>query len=175
MSVKHTVWTLDTVRSRCVEEGECWIWGQALNSCGYPQASVNGKNTRVQRFIFTDLLGKELPAGHVISQSCRNKACCAPDCQIAITYGQRLVRTYAEGRKSSVAERIGKREKLIAQGWPVKLDMQKAREIRSRVGETHAALAAEFKVHPKTIYEIRRNRSWTEAANGSSVFTWIAA
>lgn len=170
MSGLRNVWTLDTVRNRCTEEGECWLWDQSLNSCGYPQACIDGKNTRVQRYIFAVLLGRRLQSRWVVTAKCRNKRCCAPDCLEAITRGELLKRAYASGARNTDTEYQRRQQQAIKQGWARKLDADKAREIRARVDEGINVLAAEYGVHRKTIVGVRSGRYWRETLRGASVF-----
>lgn len=44
--------TLEKVLSRCIKEGECFIWTRAFNSDGYPRAGVTGNpNVKLHRFV----------------------------------------------------------------------------------------------------------------------------
>lgn len=174
MTAKRTrEWTLDTVRTRCTEVGKCWLWEQSCNSRGYPQASVNGKHVMVRRFVYETLCGKRLRKGEVVASRCEDERCCSPDCLMALTYSERLERCYTTGSRSSVTEYLMRQRGAVKQGI-TKLSLEKAREIRSRTGQTLAELGREFGVHPSTIKGIRKGEYWRDHARNSTVFGAIA-
>jgi DNA-binding XRE family transcriptional regulator len=174
MTQKRTrEWTLETVRSRCIEVGKCWLWDQSCNSGGYPQASINGRNTMVRRFVFETLLDKRVRDNEVVSSRCRRMTCCSPDCLVALTYSERLKRCYSRGTRSTTVEYLSRRRRAVKQGI-TKLSIEKARDIRSRVGQTHSELAREFGVHRSTIKMIRLGKYWRDHAENSSVFGAIS-
>jgi hypothetical protein len=46
---------LNDVRSRCEEEGECWLWQKSVNSSGYPQFRVGGALKMVRSYLMTEV------------------------------------------------------------------------------------------------------------------------
>lgn len=68
------------VRLRSVECGDCLRWNSSTSSNGgLPVMYFNGKSNQfVRRVLWTALHG-ELPAGHVVTTSCGDKLCVAPD------------------------------------------------------------------------------------------------
>jgi hypothetical protein len=170
-------WTIKTVQDRCKEDGLCWVWTQCINDAGYPIGTINGKRgSSVRKFLYTELLGKRLTNGHVITSRCHNKRCVSPDCLVQRTRGDILRDMYARGARTADAGYIYRQRKAINDRPDyVKLDQEKAREIRARLadGEAVSSLAAAFGVSEPTIRDIRRNRSWREFATNSSVFAWV--
>lgn len=167
-------WTEKTLYDRCEEVGECWIWAQAVNGQGHPQAHINGKGGQlVRRWAFMTLLGKEVPARHVVTTTCMDVRCCNPAHLKCVSYSKRLSLAYARGDRNAVRESVKRANALRAAG-KVRLDMEKAREIRARRDESADALAKEFNVRDNHIRSIWRGEKWQEAA-GSSVFNWRPA
>ena len=162
--------TLEQIHARCEEEGDCWLWpGATIN--GYPQARIGDKGGQMlRRYIFTVLLGNELPLGRVVASICENRLCCAPAHLFSMTYSKRLRLAYKRGSRNQAMEYIKRRETRRQQGTV--LDMEKARQIRAREDEPNAVLAAEFGVHPKTIYSVKAGLTWREHAPNSSVFNF---
>ena len=162
--------TLEQILSRCDEEGDCLLWtGATIN--GYPQARIGDKGGQMlRRYIFTELMGNELPLGRVVSSTCENRLCCAPQHLFSMTYSKRLRLAYKRGSRNQTTEYLKRRETRRDQGTV--LDMEKARQIRARAGESNAVLAAEFGVHAKTIYSVKAGLTWREHAPNSSVFNF---
>ena len=45
--------TIDQIRARCAEVGDCWIWQNAVSNTGYPIIKVKGCNCQfVRRVVF---------------------------------------------------------------------------------------------------------------------------
>jgi hypothetical protein len=176
---RFTDWTLKTVQDRCIEDGECWIWQQGVNSKGYPQACINGKGGLiVRRFVYENLMGRNLRKGFVVSSRCNNRLCCSPDCLVQKTRSEVLEGSYARGVRSVESEYMARvLRHMRDKTFHVRLDFDKAREIRARLaqGETTAALSKEFGVGQSAIRDIRRNITWREQSSNASVFTWAAA
>ena len=161
---------LEQILSRCDEEGDCLLWtGATIN--GYPQARIGDKGGQMlRRHIFTALLGNALPPSRVVASTCENRLCCAPEHLFAMTYSKRLRLAYKRGSRNQAMEYVKRRETRRQQGTV--LDMEKARQIRARAGESNAVLAAEFGVHAKTIYSVKAGLTWREHAPNSSVFNF---
>lgn len=176
MSGKAHKWTLKTVRDRSEQEGACWLWARDINvRTGFPQACINGKSgMSVRRFVFTCLMRKELPKGHVVSTTCGNKACVSPRCLVAKTYGEVLSDAYKTGARWIT--RASQLERTMDRKGHVKLDLTKAREIRASK-ESSDYWARKCGVNRRTINKVRANQSWPEpqVAVNASVFTWAAA
>lgn len=166
------VWTYEVVRDRCVEEGNCLLWAQSVNNCGYPQARIDGEVTQVARWVLEQSLGRPIKPKHFASPRCRNKLCCSMGCLREMPRGQLLSEAYAAGRRNTVAEKARRRANAVLRGMAI-LDMDKARVIRARFSERTDDLAAEFGVHPDTIREVWKGRTWKEV--GNSVFSWRPA
>lgn len=161
------------LESRCTRDGDCLLWDGALQSKGYPQAHIDGKHWLVNRYVYTEMLGKRLPKGWTVSTKCRNLNCLSETCLMTRSRGQILKLAYASGARSPDRESMKHRARAVRDGWATRLSMEKAREIRTRSHtETMSALASEYDVHIDTISRVIKHRLWAEGVNGSSVFNW---
>ena len=164
--------TLQIIKSRCAEDGDCWIWQQSLNSMGYPQMCANGKPGQMVRRLAVQLSGRVLKPGYRVVSICAGTKCCNPDHLRLWTSGMVMERAYESGKRSTQAEYLKRRQHAVQQGI-TKLNMELARAIRADEG-THLEVARRLGVHKKTVYEVRRGNTWREAAPNSSVFAQSA-
>lgn len=96
----YRTWTLETVHQRCTDDGDCWMWAQAVNSGGHPMASVERRpGVLVRRVAFTLAKGPITP-GLSIQNTCRRKLCCNPAHMAAVSNSAILTEAYASGRRS---------------------------------------------------------------------------
>lgn len=78
--IVNSVVTLSDIRDRCRTSGGCWIWrGALVRYKPYMSVHEDGVryNRRVQKVVL-NLLGKSVPDGARITQTCGNPLCCAP-------------------------------------------------------------------------------------------------
>lgn len=164
-------WTLNIVRGRCVEEGQCWIWSSGCTRHGYPVACINGRTSvSVRSHIFKKILGRNVPDGHVISTLCNNKRCVSPRCLVAKTRGDVLATAYERMARTKPSTEFMRGRR------PVKLSLEKAREIRMS-NERSSVLAAKYGVHIETIRGVRRGIRWAEPKErpSASIFAWAGS
>lgn len=57
----------------------CWNWTAAVNSGGYGNYCVNGKNMNAHRCAFEMATGKTVPADLHVDHQCHNRLCVNPD------------------------------------------------------------------------------------------------
>jgi hypothetical protein len=166
---KPRPWTIETVRQRCDEVGECWIWKHSCKSGRIPQATIEGKTGQsVRPFVYDVLLGKQRPAASTVGCSCTEKLCLNPEHLVWKSRSQVVASTYRSGARSRAAMTLQRRANAIAQGI-AKIDLQKATEIRARRAEKSSDLAAEYGIDTSTVRAIWRNRIWK--CTTASIFT----
>lgn len=175
MATKSKAWTLDRVRERCIEEGACWIWQQGTNGSGYPQACIDGAPRLVPAWVLAKVLGRPVAPKHVATTKCLNRLCCSPYCVIEMSRSDRIRKAYQLGERDRIAEGRARRESVADRGWVVRLNAEKAREIRQRISEPTRLLAQEYGVSQDHIRRVMLNQSWPEIASGASVFNWRPA
>lgn len=74
---QKTIYTTETLKARCIEEGQCWIW-QGYFGNGTPMANHAGKFQAVRR-IFTELTQGETKKGGYYAPTCGEPKCVNPD------------------------------------------------------------------------------------------------
>jgi hypothetical protein len=164
------VWTLETVRQRCDEIGECWIWKQAVQSKGYPQASINGKTGQsVRLYVYSVLLGKTRRRTDAVTAKCNQILCCSPTCLVAKSRGAVIRRQYELGSRS-------RQPKLGIGCINPKLTREQVDAIRALPsGESQASIGRRYGVAARTIGKILNGESWAPKRQPESVFNWRPA
>lgn len=168
------IWSLKTVRDRCEEVGECWIWQQHQGK-GYPKATIGGKTgLLVRRWVWEHVNG-DFPPGkwHVIS-TCQDRLCCNP-AHLKLTKPRNTCKRYwASGHRNMLSHARAARASIIAAGR-TKLDFDKARAIREDKRPA-AEVAVEYGVSKDMIYRIRQRKAWADVPiSMSSVFALAAS
>lgn len=74
--------TIDSIKSRCVEEGDCLLWTGGLDGHGRPQCRHLGKSAYVRRVLRELVDGKPIPPGMQVACTCGNKLCVSEVCSL---------------------------------------------------------------------------------------------
>ena len=157
--------TVEILRGRCQIDADsgCWLWPLARNGYGYPVVSHQGKQVTAHRLAFV-LAGRKLAAGARLAHVCGERACINPAHMKALQGGdfikwQRATYGWARTAAGKARAAIGRR-----QASDVKLDYDKAREIRARyaAGESLRALGRAYGVNGTTIHAVVQGRRWAE-------------
>lgn len=88
---------LKLIKSRCTEEGRCWMWTGAQDGHGRPQMRHDGKVVYVRRLVRELTDGQPVPKGFVAAASCGQKLCVSPHCSCVATHKQRAQMAAARG------------------------------------------------------------------------------
>jgi len=159
--ITHTV---DSLKARCIEVGECWEWqGYMQNNTpqviGYPGGLK--KMVSVRRVLRELLTGQSQPDGHY-GNSCGNTRCVNPDHTL---YKSQALHMRAMGKKRKVSMvTANKLRKFRVEAGLAKLDEEKAQEIRLS-DEPAPVLAEKFGVSKSWITKIRRGKAWRVLAS----------
>lgn len=94
---------LKLIRSRCTEEGECWLWDGCLDGHGRPQKRHNGKTVYVRRLV-RELVDGPVPASMVVAASCGTKRCVSPSCSCTVTHTKKAKMAATRGAYSNPAK-----------------------------------------------------------------------
>jgi len=157
--MKHT---MDTLRERCRDDGECWEWRGAMvpAGIGHPSVMHEGKSWLVRRLVLV-LHGHELTTRVKVVPVCGNARCINPDHLARHTHRHVMRQAAAQGKQSSRA-----RSAAIARSWRerrAKLTWEDVRAIRAS-DATGVRLAAQHGVSEATISAIRLHRIWRDHA-----------
>lgn len=73
---------LRLIRSRCIEDGDCWLWQGATDGHGRPQMRHKGERVYVRRVAREASDGKPIPEGLCAAAKCGNPGCVSPHCSV---------------------------------------------------------------------------------------------
>ena len=159
MSRPRTTHTLDSLKARCIEVGDCWEWqGYLGNNTPQVVAYPDGKKkmVSVRRLLRELITGQPQPDGHY-SNTCGNRLCVNPDHTI---WKSEAVHMKTMGRKRKVsAVTANKLRKYRVDNGLAKLNEYKAQIIRLSP-EPAPVLAERFGVSKSWINRIRRGAAW---------------
>lgn len=146
---------LERIRSYCHEDGDCLVWDRYCQGV-MPIIKADGGPRPVRRVVYERAIGP-VREGHEVISTCGTRKCVAPE---------HLQQILKATRRSMLAARRNGRGQPVSQVRFMrenhgKLDMAKAREIRSS-SETGRALAARFGVSAQLISLVRLGKSWAE-------------
>jgi len=152
---------IDTITKHIVEEGDCWNWTGALQSCGsVPTMHWQGKVGAVRRFVLLDQ-GVDL-AKRLATYTCGNPACVNPEHLAPATRKRVQVRTVAESSYTSDPmrrKRVSDKARLRS-----KLTLDQALAIREADGKQDD-IAAAYGVSQATVSAIKLGKTWRDYTN----------
>lgn len=173
--------SLDDIKARCHEVGECWEWAGAVGGNCIPCACIPTvypklPGSRSRRVTVTALAweastGKS-SKGKSVWRTCCNQLCVNPMHLRAGTRAQMsayLVGMGAYKRTPASIAAITKSKRKAS-----KLTLEQAREIRESTLPA-VALALIYGVHQSLVTRIRRGEAWRESVAVSSIFAMGAA
>lgn len=142
--------------SKVDRTGQCWIWTAGVAGGGYGQFTVRRRKFCAHRLSY-ELACGPIPAGYFVCHRCDNRRCVNPDHLFAGTHTDnmrdcrdkgrlRIVNPFSPGNRTA----------------PTKLTESIVREVRSRTrsGEAVRAIARDLGVHPITIRDAVKGRTW---------------
>lgn len=161
MSKPPKIHTIESLEANAEEYGDCLLWNGYMSN-GVPHVHHQGGMVPVRKLLL-ELAGVE-PRGQFTAASCGESRC--------ICRAHTIQRTQAEQYRAMAkrsATGIGRTNRITAvKKWrrekPLKLTMEKAREIRNdpRGGPE---LAEEYGISRSLVSAIKRGRYWAEAGN----------
>ena len=162
MSKPRAIHTVESLKARTVEEGECWLWqGYVANNT--PQVNADGRMVPVRRLML-QLAGIALRPGVVFCGcKCGNALCIRPEHVVQRDKMAHLsAMGKAAGQGAAYAERIAKLTQ--ARRARSKLTIEIAREIRQAEGSCRE-IGERFGVDKTIVARIIRGEAWKDAAN----------
>lgn len=129
--------TLERIQSKCIEDGDCWIWqGQFISHA--PRIWKGDKYVSVRQEVVT-FLGKLRPEAEYFGTTCRNPMCVCPD-HIA---------------QRTKAEQLQMRARLGSTGTSLQMRSRRAAEtMRAKVGKVTQEQAREIRVADRTLKDL---------------------
>lgn len=162
--------TLDIIRGRCEEIGDCWIWRHGCTNTGGPNVRHGAKSVMVRRLVL-DLAGRPAPKGtFVVAPKCLDRLCCNPDHLQALKPKPYAAFMNKHGFVNTLAHKAAQ---IAANRSRAKLSMEKAAELRERIaaGEPAASIAADLHISREHVNRVARGGNWQPLVAGASVFS----
>jgi hypothetical protein len=154
--------TLDEIKSRCNEVGECWIWNSTLSNNGYPIVKVDGRCQLVRRIAYRHKpFAKELAPRQPVVAGCDQRLCVNPACLTASSVAQVSKIAGKAGKLSGLAKSV---KIAMSKRKTAKLNMDIARVIRMST-ETGPVLAARYGIDKALVNRIKSGGAWKDYSN----------
>jgi hypothetical protein len=152
---------------------DCWNWMGWVEKEGAPGEGGHGKfgwgrdegNEGAHRASWRLNVGT-IPAGMSVLHRCDNRRCVRPDHLFLGTHADNMEDMARKGRAATGdAHGMRKHPERRPRGerhGNARLDAEKVRDMRSRheAGESQSSLARAFEVHPVTVFDVVRRRTW---------------
>ncbi len=131
----------------------CWHWRGLLDSDGYGEASISGRNIRAHRVAFV-LAGNILPDGMCVCHKCDNRPCVNPDHLFLGTGVENTLDRHKKGRDAPQTGSLNHNSKISEED---------VLEIRRRYssGETQIQIALEFGISRPCVSIVVNRKTWT--------------
>lgn len=142
--------TLDQLLARTERHGDCMVWTGALQSRGYGQTAISGRQTSSHRAAWTLAFGA-IPAGMFVCHRCDRRACINPEHLFLGTAKDNSTDMVRKGRSPR-----GPRQPRS------KLNPTMVREIRARLhsGDAQVHIARAFGISQSLVSEVKRGNRW---------------
>lgn len=161
---------IDIITARVVEDGDCWNWTGALQSCGAtPTMNYKRKVGAVRRFILLDK--GPAPIGKMLATyTCGNPLCVKPEHTAWVNRKAVQQRTTKErGHQNDVLRCKKLADKARQNG---KLTHEQALEVREAEGNQYE-IAARFGISQSTVSAIKLGKTWR--SYGGNPFAGLGA
>ena len=157
MTSGKTLQTIESLKARTEEVGECWEWSGYYGN-GSPYVAHGGKMQSVRKVVAM-LTGKQIAKGF-FGTSCDNPRCVNPD-HVKLRNPKAHMANMAKKAGPSLQRRIKLQQYHRTSKRIIKLDVEKVREIRTS-DKSHRELAEQFGVSKSLISHVRLNKLWVE-------------
>jgi hypothetical protein len=163
MTRTNTFHTVESLKAKTIEVGDCWEWQGYLASKRVPQVCHGGNMHSVRR-LFSDLMGLGYPEGGYIVPKCENKACVYfahfkhyTKEKFAVFRSKRAAKSVSGNRMRSI------KISAIKRATTAKLTQEQADAIRlsTRPSREEGAI---YGVDKTVICRIRAGKSWVNHA-----------
>ena len=163
---------LEAITKHVIEDGDCWNWIGALQSCGAtPTMRWQGTTGSVRRFV---LLANGQPPNNsrktLATYTCGNPKCVNPE-HLAWA-GRKAVQIRTNRERTPEAGLLRSKKIAEANRRHAKLTLEKAHQVREAEG-TQRAIAKAFGISPATVSSIKTGKTWRTYT--SNPFTGLGA
>lgn len=152
---------LEVIRSRCREDGQCWIWQGGCDGHGRPQIRHEGVVFYTRRLARQLRDGKPVPAELRVPNACGRKLCVSPECSVIGTIA--TVRKMAADR-GSYAKADRNIRQMRTKRAKSEIDEDVVRGIRNAPGPC-SQIADETGVSLSHVKAIRRGTARRDLSN----------
>lgn len=156
---------LETIKARCIEEGDCWIWQGSVSPGDVPNMripqAIDPKRplVGVRRWI-AQHQGKQI-AGLYATNTCQDKRCVCPDHIVVLTRQKLQKRAGKTMTKNQNAGTMARRVQARVRAGNLKIGYDKAREIRQS-DKSAEEWAAELGCHVTTVFQAKSGKTWRD-------------
>lgn len=149
--------TLDDIKARCTEDGDCWRWDGPVGTNKHPRIA-----SRSARQIVYRMAHGAVPRGRVISVNCECIDCLNPEHLEATTKSKAAAKAF-EKRPDIVRARAKKTADWFRANR-AKLSSEDATQIRHS-SEPACVVAQRFGVCRQTVVQIKSGKFWKDYSN----------
>lgn len=154
--------TLEAIRAKCTEEGDCWLWNGALSHGTTPTMRIDGDKHQVsvRRYVL-ELQGKKVD-GLKATNTCNDPRCVCPAHAVAWPTSRMLKRVAVTSGYGLCPARNAKIAAGKRQHSPVTPEL--VTEIRNSPESGHA-IARRLGLSQSTVQAIRAHETWKDYSN----------
>lgn len=138
---------LDRITSKAKIVGECYEFHGTTNQAGYGIILVDGKQQRVHRYVYEEMIGS-IPDGTLVCHSCDNRRCFRPSHLFLGGHDLNAADRNAKGRQAK-GERHGRAKLTPTEVIAIQVDERK-----------HGEIAETYGVSPSYVSRIKAGTAW---------------
>ncbi|MDE1999577.1 MAG: hypothetical protein KGI52_11675 [Burkholderiales bacterium] len=178
MSRSKAVSSLDDIKARCVEVGDCWEWAGAMSNKRSPIAAIPTQHplkpgmraVRVGVAVLAwEAANKKAVGSMLVYRTCFNRVCVNPahlKCGTHAQMSETLAKAGKCKRKPAAIAAITRAKRSTV----AKLTIEQAREIRAST-DTTINLAGKYGINKSLVSRIKRGDAWRESVAVASIFS----
>lgn len=129
----------------------CWLWlGELVGKLQYGRCEVGGRRLLAHRLSW-EVFNGPIPEGVLVLHECDTPTCCNPD------------HLFLGSHQDNIDDRVSKGRSCRGERSPsARITSEQAAQIRCS-GDSLRALAAQFGISAKTVFDIKHGLKWKEA------------